>query len=159
MTVPGGAIQDDCTFGSAWTPQPASDAPWVVPVPPANGENQQPLMLDWLIWNAPLQNLRDGDGRWRIRISVDGDSFLTDHQEAIWLKGTGSNGTTLQLELLDGQGEPLQPVFNNRLIRLVAGRRDRPVWLKGRLSEDELERLSRALQSASTLSPHWNAVL
>ena len=33
-------------------------------------------------------------------------------------------------------------MFNNRLIRLVAGRRDRPVWLKARLSEDELERLS-----------------
>ena len=33
-------------------------------------------------------------------------------------------------------------MFNNRLIRLEAGRRDRPVWLKARLSEDELERLS-----------------
>ena len=143
VTAPGGAIQGRLHLWQRLNAtQPASDAPWVVPVPPANGENQQPLMLDWLIWNAPLQNLRDGDGRWRIRISVDGDSFLTDHQEAIWLKGTGSNGTTLQLELLDGQGEPLQPVFNNRLIRLEAGRRDRPVWLKARLSEDELERLS-----------------
>jgi hypothetical protein len=143
VTAPGGSIQGRLHLWQRLNAtQPAPDAPWVVPVPPANEENQQPLMLDWLIWNAPLQNLRDGDGRWRIRISVDGDSFLTDHQEAIWLKGTGSNGTTLQLELLDGQGEPLQPVFNNRLIRLEAGRRDRPVWLKARLSEDELERLS-----------------
>ena len=46
--------------------------------------------MDWLIWNAPLQNLREGDGRWRLRISIDGDSFLVDHQDALWLKG--SNG-------------------------------------------------------------------
>ena len=143
VTAPGGSIQGQLHLWQRLNAtQPAPDAPWVVPVPPADGENQQPLMLDWLIWNAPLQNLRDGDGRWRVRISVDGDSFLTDHQEAVWLKGTGSNGTTLQLELLNGQGEPLQPVFNNRLIRLETRRRDRPVWLKARLSEDELERLS-----------------
>ncbi len=124
--------------------QPSVDAPWVVPIPPTDQQSQQPLMLDWLIWNAPLQNLRDGDGRWRIRLSIDGDSFLTDQQEAIWLKGTGSKATTVQVELLNGQGEPLQPVFNNRLVRLKDGSRDKPVWLRARLSEDEVERLSGA---------------
>jgi len=143
VTAPGGSVQGRLHLWQRLNEtQPSADAPWVVPVPPTDQQNQQPLMLDWLLWNAPLQNLRDGDGRWRIRISVDGDSFLTDHQEAIWLKGTGSQGTTLQVELLNGQGEPLQPVFNNRLVRLEDGSRHRPAWLKPRLNEDELERLS-----------------
>ena len=147
VTAPGGSVQGRLHLWQRLNEtQPSADAPWVVPVPPADQKNQQPLMLDWLIWNAPLQNLRDGDGRWRIRISVDGDSFLTDHQEAIWLKGSGSQGTTLQVELLNGQGEPLQPVFNNRLVRLEDGSRHRPVWLKPRLNEDELERLSGSPQ-------------
>ena len=143
VTAPGASLQGRLHFWQRQNAtQPSADASWVVPIPPTGQQSQQPLMLDWLIWNAPLQNLRDGDGRWRIRLSIDGDSFLTDQQEAIWLKGTGSKATTVQVELLNGQGEPLQPVFNNRLVRLKDGSRDRPVWLKARLSEDELERLS-----------------
>ena len=37
--------------------QPERDAPWLVPVSPAGEQGQQPLLVDWLIWNAPLQNL------------------------------------------------------------------------------------------------------
>ena len=143
VTAPGGSLQGRLHLWQRQNAtQPSADAPWIVPIPPTDQQSQQPLMLDWLIWNAPLQNLRDGDGRWRIRISIDGDSFLTDQQEAIWLKGTGSKATTVQVELLNGQGEPLQPVFNNRLLRLKDGSRDRPAWLRTRLSEDELARLS-----------------
>ncbi|MDA0258329.1 MAG: hypothetical protein O2972_06540 [Cyanobacteria bacterium] len=143
VKTPGAAIQGRWHLWQKLAgTQPEPDAPWLVPIPASGSENRQPLLLDWLIWNAPLQNLRDGDGRWRLRISLDGDSFLVDHQDALWLKGSGSSGSTVQMELLNAQGEPLQPVFNNRLIRLEADRRDRPVWLKARLSEDELERLS-----------------
>ena len=123
--------------------QPQADAPWLVPNPMTGGLNQQPLLLDWQLWNAPLQNLRDGDARWRVRISLDGDSFLADHQDALWLKGSGgSKDATLQMELIDGRGEPLQPVFNNRLIRLGPARGPRPAWLKARLKEEEVLRLS-----------------
>ena len=130
-----------------WQPaegtQPRRDSPWLTPNPVAEELSHQPLLLDWLLWNAPLQNLRDGDARWRVRVSLDGDSFLVDHQDALWLKGTsGNNGTTLQLELLDGRGEPLQPVFNNRLIRLQPARGAKPVWLKERISTEEMLRLS-----------------
>ena len=130
-----------------WQPaegtQPRRDSPWLTPNPVAEELSHQPLLLDWLLWNAPLQNLRDGDARWRVRVSLDGDSFLVDHQDALWLKGTsGNNGTTLQLELLDGRGEPLQPVFNNRLIRLQPARGAKPVWLKERISTEEVLRLS-----------------
>ena len=55
--------------------QPGSNAPWLVPVTNSADPALQPLLLDWLIWNAPLQNLRDGDGRWRLRLSVDETVF------------------------------------------------------------------------------------
>ena len=123
--------------------QPDEDDPWLVPSPPVDAQNRQPLLLDWLLWNAPLQNLRDGDARWRLRITLDGDSFLVDHLDALWLNsGGGRDGSTLQMELLDGRGEPLQPVFNNRLIRLDPAQGARPSWMKERISEDELLRLS-----------------
>ena len=123
--------------------QPQTDEPWLVPNLDAEQINHQPLLLDWLLWNAPLQNLRDGDARWRVRISLDGDSFLADRQDALWLKGNGgSGGAILQMELLDGRGEPLQPVFNNHLIRLEPARGRQPAWLKERMTEETLRRLS-----------------
>ena len=123
--------------------QPERDAPWLVPVSPAGEQGLQPLLVDWLIWNAPLQNLREGDGRWRLRISIDGDSFLVDHQEALWLKGSnGSNRHDIQMELLNGLGEPITPVFNNQLIHLKAPAGPKPGWMRPHLTESQLARLS-----------------
>ncbi|MDA7432248.1 hypothetical protein N8506_00015 [Synechococcus sp. AH-601-N23] len=123
--------------------QPENDAPWLVPVTSSANPALQPLLLDWIIWNAPLQNLRDGDGRWRLRLSVDGDSFLVDQQEALWLKGSfSSRGNLVQMELLNGVGEPITPEFNNQLIHQSGRKTTPPTWLKARLTEDELARLS-----------------
>ena len=123
--------------------QPEDDAPWLVPVTSSASPALQPLLLDWIIWNAPLQNLRDGDGRWRLRLSVDGDSFLVDQQEALWLKGSpSSSGNLVQMELLNGVGEPITPAFNNQLIHQSGRKTPPPTWQKARLTEDELARLS-----------------
>ena len=123
--------------------QPEDDAPWLVPVTSSASPALQPLLLDWIIWNAPLQNLRDGDGRWRLRLSVDGDSFLVDQQEALWLKGSpSSSGNLVQMELLNGVGETIAPEFNNKLIHQSGRKTPPPTWLKARLTEDELARLS-----------------
>jgi hypothetical protein len=123
--------------------QPENDAPWLVPVTTSDNPAVQPLLLDWIIWNAPLQNLRDGDGRWRLRLSVDGDSFLVDQQDALWLKGSASSaGNLVQMELLNGVGEPISPEFNNQLIHQSGKKTAPPTWLKARLTEDELARLS-----------------
>ena len=123
--------------------QPQANEPWLVPNPITDHINRQPLLIDWLLWNAPLQNLRDGDAQWRVRISLDGDSFLADRQDALWLKGNGSNGgATLQMELLDGRGEPLQPVFNNQLTRLEPAHGNRPAWLKEQITQENVLRLS-----------------
>ena len=143
VKTPGAAIQGRWHLWQQLSgTQPEPDAPWLVPIPASGSASRQPLLLDWLIWNAPLQNLRDGDGRWRLRISLDGDSFLVDHQDALWLKGSSSSGSTVQMELLNAHGEPLQPVFNNRLIRIEPDREEQPAWMKAHLSDAELQRLS-----------------
>ncbi len=119
--------------------QPEHDAPWLAVVSPSEWGRSEPLLIDWLIWNAPLQNLREGDGRWRLRISVNGDSFLVDRQDALWLKGVGNSG--VQMELLDGMGEPINPVFNNqfRAPQPISG--SRPIWMQSKLSDEQVARL------------------
>ena len=119
--------------------QPEQDAPWLAVVSPAELGRGEPLLIDWLIWNAPLQNLREGDGRWRLRISVNGDSFLVDRQDALWLKGAGNGG--VQMELLDGMGEPITPVFNNQFRSQDSLSGERPIWMQSKLSDEQIARL------------------
>lgn len=104
---------------------------------------RRPLLLDWLIWNAPLQNLRADDQRWTLRLSLNGQSIRLNQQESIWLKGaTDSDQLTVQMELLDALGEPITPAFNNRLLHLPATPGDRPAWLNGSLSDNALALLT-----------------
>jgi hypothetical protein len=99
----------------------------------------EPLLLDWLLIDAPLQHLRDDDALWRLRVTVNGDSFLVDRQTPLWLRGWRPGGNALQLELLDGRGEPLNPPFNSlvREVRLDPSR-PRPAWQGASLSDADL---------------------
>ncbi|MCE2837391.1 MAG: hypothetical protein LW834_10585 [Cyanobium sp. 49614_E6] len=75
--------------------------------PNSNSKNmKQPVLLDWLLIDAPLQNLRLDDASWRLRITVNGESFLVDQQTPLWLTGWRSGANALLWELVDGRGEP-----------------------------------------------------
>jgi hypothetical protein len=121
--------------------QPGPDDPWLVLVSPSELSEGEPLLLDWLVWNAPLQNLRAGDARWRLRLSINGDSVLVDQQDALWLRGLKQGTQAVQMELLDGIGEPIAPVFNNQLRAVPQRRGPGPAWMRERLSEEEIARL------------------
>ena len=123
--------------------QPKSDAPWLAVVSPAELGGGGPLLLDWLVWNAPLQNLRAGDARWRLRITVNDDSFVVDQQDALWLQGIDNrNGiNTVQMELLNGIGESLEPMFNNQLRAVPEQQSPKPIWLQSSLNDTQLARL------------------
>lgn len=99
----------------------------------------EPLLLDWLLIDSPLQHLRDDDALWRLRVTVNGDSFLVDRQTPLWLRGWRPGGNALQLELLDGRGEPLNPPFNSlvREVRLDPSL-PRPSWQGPLLSPADL---------------------
>jgi len=123
--------------------QPKSDAPWLAVVSPAELGGDSPLLLDWLVWNAPLQNLRAGDARWRLRITVNDDSFVVDQQDALWLQGIDNrNGiNTVQMELLNGIGESLEPMFNNQLRAVPERQSPKSIWLQSSLNDTQLARL------------------
>ncbi|WP_231906139.1 hypothetical protein [Prochlorococcus sp. MIT 1306] len=123
--------------------QPTEDEPWFVTVSPSELSNTEPLLLDWLIWNAPIQNLKEGDGRWRLQVSVNGESFQITHQDAIWIKGlpSGSGPISVQTEMLDGFGKPINPVFNNQLRIVQTREADKPAWMQATLTKQQIARL------------------
>jgi hypothetical protein len=121
---------------------PAPGSPKLLATSPAEPVTAEPVLVDWLLIDAPLQNLRADDASWRLRITVNGDSFLVDRQTPLWLRGWRPGSNALQLELVDPRGEPLNPPFNSlvREVRLASDALGSP-WLGGRLTDGELARL------------------
>jgi hypothetical protein len=122
--------------------QPPAGSAKLLAVSPDGLSRSEPVLIDWLLRDAPLQGLREGDGRWRLRISVNGDSFLVDQNSPLWLRGLKPGGNAVLLELLDGLGEPLNPPFNS-LVRevVIQPGANLPVWLNERITPAELSRL------------------
>jgi hypothetical protein len=122
--------------------QPAQGSAQLLAVSPDGLSPSEPILIDWLLRDAPLQGLREGDARWRLRVSVNGDSFLVDQNAPLWLRGFKPGSNALLMELLDSLGDPLNPPFNSlvREVVLQAGA-TRPIWLNERISAADLARL------------------
>lgn len=134
---------------------PEGGSPQLIPVNPGPEPRAEPVLLDWLLLDAPLQGLREGDASWRLRVTVNGDSFLVDQNTPLWLRGWRQGSNILQLDLVDGRGEPLNPPFNSLLSEVViSGAAPRPAWLQGRLDDTSLARLlGRELAAAPGQQP------
>ncbi|BBA80096.1 hypothetical protein RGRSB_1700 [cyanobacterium endosymbiont of Rhopalodia gibberula] len=83
----------------------------------------QPIMLDFYLTNAPLhliaqENADDNVVDWRIRVTINGESFLVDTWKAIYIQGFEEGTNWVQLEFLDEQGNLVDNAFNNT-VRLI----------------------------------------
>lgn len=139
---PGAAVQIRL-HGLAANPlsQPLRGSPQLVSSTPSDLIHHEPVLIDWLLIDAPLQPL-DGDGsNWRLRVTLNGDSFQVDRQQPLWLSGLRSGSNPLQLELLDGLGEPLNPPFNSLVQDLVMRPEDPRPWQTASISAEDLKRL------------------
>ena len=120
---------------------PAPGSPQLLAALASPGPSQEPVLIDWLLLDAPLQHFRDDDGRWRLRVSVNGDSFLVDRQTPLWLKGFHGGSNAVQLELLDGRGEPLNPPFNSLVEEVVIQPGPGAAWQRPSLTALEQDQL------------------
>ncbi len=85
---------------------------------PTGSYGAEPIMLDFYLTNAPLhlvaqENPDDEIADWRIRVTVNGESFVLDRWQPVYLKGFKPGKNWVQLEFLDEQGNPVKNVFNN----------------------------------------------
>ncbi|MBE9177970.1 hypothetical protein IQ268_05150 [Oculatella sp. LEGE 06141] len=90
---------------------------------PKGSYGAEPIMLDFYLTNAPLhlvaQERTDDDVLdWRIRATVNGESFVFDRWEPIYLKGFKPGKNWVQLELLDENGNLFPNPFNST-VRLI----------------------------------------
>lgn len=91
---------------------------------PTGSYGAEPIMLDFYLTNAPLhlvaqENPDDDIADWRIRVTINGESFVLDRWQPIYLKGFKRGKNWVKLEFLDEQGNPIKNVFNDT-VRLIS---------------------------------------
>ena len=125
----------------------------LIAVSPAAPAAAEPVLVDWLLLDAPLQNLRSDDAHWRLRITINGAAFVVDRQTPLWLNGWQPGRNAIKFELLDGRGEPLTPPYNSLVSEVeLNSAAPAPRWQQGRLSAAELAILLGEAAPASTAS-------
>jgi hypothetical protein len=82
----------------------------------------EPILLDFYLTNAPLhlaaaENSALAD--WRIRVTINGQSFVLDSWQPVYLTGFEKGKNWIQLEFLDGNGDRVDNAFNTT-VRLLS---------------------------------------
>ncbi|MFO7029221.1 hypothetical protein B9T07_03970 [Limnospira fusiformis CCALA 023] len=121
----------------------------------------EPILLDFYLDNAPLHLIAQEDPEdeiidWRIRVTVNGESFIIDRWEPIYLKGFQPGKNWVQLEFLDELGEPLNNVYNNIARVLTYDPKSQDTLsklIRGQLSLSQARGLVEANYTSPTLAP------
>ena len=124
---------------------PESGEPLLTYSRPQGNYGAEPIMLDYYLTNAPLhllaqENADDEISDWRIRATINGQSFLLDRWQPIYLKGFETGSNWIKLEFLDQQGNPIDNAFNStvRVINYAPRGKDSLAKLvRGELSADQ----------------------
>ncbi len=85
---------------------------------PQGSYGAEPILLDFYLTNAPLHILAKNNpdnpiADWRIRCTINGESFIIDRWQSLYLKGFDSGQNWVKLEFLDNQGNPVKNVYNS----------------------------------------------
>ncbi len=97
---------------------PSSTQPLLTYSRPQGVYNAEPIMLDFYLTDAPLHvvaqdNPDDEITDWRIRVTVNGESFLLDRWQPIYLEGFNEGQNWIKLEYIDENGDLVKNVFNS----------------------------------------------
>ena len=102
---------------------PNPSAPLLTYSSPTGSVGTQPILLDFYLTNAPLhevaqENPTDDIADWRIRVTINNQSFVLDKWQPIYLKGFNPGKNWVHLEFIDELGNPVKNVFNDT-VRLI----------------------------------------
>jgi len=125
---------------------PNSKLPLLTYSRPNGSYGAEPIMLDFYLTNAPLHSVAETNpddtmSNWRIRSTVNGESFILDRWQPIYLKGFKPGKTWVKLEFLDNEGQPVKNAFNTtiRLINYQPNGKDTlSKIVRGELTADEV---------------------
>ncbi len=128
---------------------------------PKGSYGAEPILLDFYLTNAPLHlvskdNPNNEIADWRIRCTINGESFILDRWQAIYLKGFKSGKNWVKLEFLDDKGNVVKNVFNST-IRLITyepkGKDTLSKIVRGELSAEQVRSIVDQNYTAKPTTP------
>ncbi|NET40978.1 MAG: hypothetical protein F6K15_03130 [Okeania sp. SIO2B3] len=99
---------------------PAPNLPLLTYNSPLGEYGAEPILLDYYLTNAPSHLLGQEDPEdeivdWRIRVTVNGTSFITDQWQSIYLEGFHPGKNWIELEYIDDEGNALYEIYNSTI--------------------------------------------
>ncbi|PNW57498.1 UNVERIFIED_CONTAM: hypothetical protein BEN50_06900 [Euhalothece sp. KZN 001] len=102
---------------------PDSEAPLLTYSRPKGTYGAEPILLDYYLTNAPIRGFEQESNSevevnpasqrdWRVRATINGESFIMDSWLPVYLEGFEEGQNWIKLELLDGDGNPIENAFN-----------------------------------------------
>ncbi len=97
---------------------PDSRKPLLTYSQPQGNYGAEPILLDFYLTNAPLHFIaqdhpEDNTRDWKIKATVNGQRFLLDRWQPIYLKGVKPGKNWVQLEFIDENGTRVENFGNN----------------------------------------------
>lgn len=97
---------------------PSPNEPLLTYSTPQGTYGAEPIMLDFYLTNAPLhvvakENPADDIADWRIRVTINGESFLLDTWQPVYLTGFNRGQNWIKLEYIDENGNVIKNAFNS----------------------------------------------
>lgn len=102
---------------------PSSALPILTYNSPSGRYGAEPILLDFYLSNAPLKlqpDLGSGAGAansvgqdWQIRCTINGQSFVLDRWQPLYLTGFHPGQNWVRLELINAQGQAIDNLFND----------------------------------------------
>ena len=92
--------------------------PLLTYISPAGEYGAEPILLDFHLTNAPLHLIAAEDSEdeipdWRIQATINGETFVLDQWQPIYLKGWQRGKNWVQLKFIDEQGNVVENIYNN----------------------------------------------
>jgi hypothetical protein len=113
---------------------------------PQGSYGAEPILLDFYLNNAPLsilaqENPEDSMADWRIRCTINGESFVLDRWQSVYLQGFKPGKNWIKLEFIDRQGNPVINVLNTTTRTITYDSQDKDTLAKMFRGELSLEKL------------------
>lgn len=116
-------------FTNTLTYNPTAGKPLLTYNQPQGTYGTEPILLDFHLKNAPLHLVAETNetiADWRVRCTVNGESFIFDRWQPIYLKGFQQGKNWIKLELVDESDRLIDNAFNTglRIIEYIPGGED-----------------------------------
>jgi hypothetical protein len=85
---------------------------------PSGVYGTEPILLDFYLANLPVKPINSEEFvedtvDWQVEMTLNGERFLIDQWQPIYIEGVKAGKNWIQLQYLDSQGQPFNNVYNN----------------------------------------------